>query len=369
MVPTWEAHRDAWEGFARNQDPPVERVAIPYEDTELEGWLFRSTTGTAPRPLLILNNGSDGPVSAMWLQGAAGALARGYDCLTFDGPGQGAALWRQSLYFRPDWEAVIEPVVDFALEIDGIDPERIALLGVSQAGYWVPRAVAFEKRIAAAVADPGVWDVGRSWHDHVPKSMLKHLDAGERDKFNRGMEWGARLSKSARGTLAFRTRPFGKETPYDVYEALREYTLDGVAEKIECPILITDPDHEQFWPGDAEKLYDAVSTPAAKKRVVPLHRAGGRRLALRATCARAPRPARLRLARRDPRLSSRARRPVVAAQRRQVANLSPLTSRARKENFRRPQSAFAVGWPLQPWRRSSQSKPLPFVRVMSRRER
>ncbi len=268
MVPTWEAHRDAWEGFARNQDPPIERVAIPYEDTELEGWLFRSTTGTAPRPLLILNNGSDGPVSAMWLQGAAGGLARGYDCLTFDGPGQGAALWRQSLYFRPDWEAVIEPVVDFALEIDGIDPERIALLGVSQAGYWVPRAVAFEKRIAAAVADPGVWDVGRSWHEHVPKSMLKHLDAGDRDKFNRGMEWGTRLSKSARGTLAFRMRPFGKETPYDVYEALREYTLDGVAEKIECPILITDPDHEQFWPGDAEKLYDAVSTPAAKKRVV-----------------------------------------------------------------------------------------------------
>ena len=27
-------------------------------------------------------------------------------------------------------------------------------------------------------------------------------------------------------------RPFGKETPFDVYAALADYTLDGVAEKI-----------------------------------------------------------------------------------------------------------------------------------------
>lgn len=275
MKPTWELHRDAWEGFARNHDPAIERVAIPYEGTELEGWLMRAEAGSAPRPLLILNNGSDGPVSAMWLQGGAGGLARGYDCLTFDGPGQGAALWRQGLYFRPDWEAVITPVVDFALGLDGIDPERIGLLGVSQAGYWVPRAVAFEPRIAAAVADPGVWDVGRSWHAHLPKSMEKQLAAGERDKFNRGMDWGTRFSKATRGSLAFRMRPFGKEAPFAVYEALEEYKLDGVAERIECPILITDPEHEQFWPGDPKQLYDAVSTPEESKALVQFTAAEG----------------------------------------------------------------------------------------------
>jgi len=204
----------------------------------------------------------------MWLQGAAGGLERGYNCLTFDGPGQGAALWRQDLYFRPDWEAVITPVVDFALTLAEVDPERIALLGVSQAGYWVPRAVAFEKRIAAAVADPGVWDVGASWRAHMPKSMLKLLEEGEREKFNRNLDWGLRFRRAARGTLEFRMRPYGCETPYDVYQALREYTLDGVAERIECPILITDPDNEQFWPGDSKRLYEAVSTPADRKELV-----------------------------------------------------------------------------------------------------
>lgn len=266
--PTWELHRDAWDGFARNFDPPIERVAIPYEGTTLEGYFFRVDASGKRRPLLILNNGSDGPVSAMWLQGAAGGLARGYNCLAFDGPGQGAALWRQNLFFRPDWEAVITPVVDFVLKFDEVDGERIALLGVSQAGYWVPRAVAFERRIAAAVADPGVWDVRTSWRAHLPRSMQKLLDAGERDKFNRSMNWGMRFSRSMRGTLAFRMRPYGLETPYDVYRALRAYTLDGVAERIECPILITDPDNEQFWPGESQRLYDAVATPAERKKLV-----------------------------------------------------------------------------------------------------
>jgi hypothetical protein len=275
MKPTWELHRAAWEGFARNHDPDIERVSIPYEDTELEGWLMRAGEPGGRRPLLVLNNGSDGPVSAMWLQGAAGGLARGYDCLTFDGPGQGAALWRGGLHFRFDWEAVITPVVDFALGLDGVDPDRIALLGVSQGGYWVPRAVAFERRIAAAVADPGVWDVGRSWHAHLPKSMERQLAEGERDKFNRGMDWGTRFSKATRGSLSFRMRPFGKETPFDVYEALEEYRMDGVAERIECPILITDPENEQFWPGDPRQLYDAVATPEESKALVPFTAAEG----------------------------------------------------------------------------------------------
>ncbi len=268
MTPTWELHRGAWDRFARNSDPPIERVAIPYEGTELEGYLFRSREGEAPRPLLLLNNGSDGPVSAMWLQGAAAALERGYDCLAFDGPGQGAALWRQGLYFRPDWEAVVTPVVDFALGLDGIDPDRIALHGVSQAGYWVPRAVAFEKRIAAAVADPGVWDVSTSWLAHLPPPMIELLDGGERDQFNQYMEEGMRESDSQRGTLTFRERPYGQETPFDAFKVVREYNLEGIADKITCPILITDPDNEQFWPGQSEMVYEAVGTPAEKKSLV-----------------------------------------------------------------------------------------------------
>jgi len=58
---------------------------------------------------------------------------------------------------------VVIPVVDLALSLPDVDPKRIAIKGISQGGYWIPRAAAFEKRIAAAIADPGVIDVSASW--------------------------------------------------------------------------------------------------------------------------------------------------------------------------------------------------------------
>ncbi|MCJ7438986.1 MAG: acetylxylan esterase, partial [Acidimicrobiia bacterium] len=91
---------------------------------------------------------------------------------------------RQHLYFRPDWEKVVTPVVDWVLERPEVDPARIVLHGISQAGYWVPRAVAFEPRIAAAVADPGVVRVADSWRAHLPEVMTQLLDQGDKKDFD-----------------------------------------------------------------------------------------------------------------------------------------------------------------------------------------
>jgi alpha-beta hydrolase superfamily lysophospholipase len=229
------------------------------------GYVFRPRA-PGPRPAIILNNGSDGPVNAMWAQGAAGAVERGYVALTFDGPGEGEALFEQGLPFRPDWEAVITPVVDVLAARDDVDPSRIALQGISQGGYWAPRAAAFEKRISAVIADPGVMDVSTSWTAHLPKSMVKALDEGRADRFDRELALGMRFSARGRRELAFRSRPYGSEDPYEVFRAVREYHLRDVAGRIECPVLITDPDDEQFWPGQSAQLRDALSAPATLVR-------------------------------------------------------------------------------------------------------
>ena len=102
-----------------------------------------------------MNNGSDGPVTSVWPPIAAGGVARGYNVVIFDGPGQQSMLFeRGALPARLG--AGITPVVDFLLGRSDVDPKQIVLYGISQAGYWVPRALAFEHRIAAAIADPGV---------------------------------------------------------------------------------------------------------------------------------------------------------------------------------------------------------------------
>jgi dienelactone hydrolase len=259
FLPTWELLHDCWLKSLPLFDPPIEPVKIPYENTELHGFIFRGKSTAQKRPLLILVNGSDGSLLDMWTQGGAGAAARGYDCLTFDGPGQGYALWKQNLHFRPDWEKVITPVVDYALSRPEVDPKRIALQGISQGGFWVPRALAFEKRIAAGIADPGVVDVSTSWTAALPKPMLELLKAGRKAEFDG--YFAKSLSESAKSYLNFRMRPYGFTSYYDTFKAVLDYSLADVAQNIRCPMLITAPANESFWPGQSRQLYGLLTSP------------------------------------------------------------------------------------------------------------
>jgi hypothetical protein len=91
--------------------------------------------------------------------------------------------------------------------------------------------------------------------------MQKLLEEGEKEKFDRDIEWAERFSKSLRTTLQFRMRPYGTDSPYEAFKMAQEYTLDGIADKIQCPTLITDPEDEQFWPGQSRWLYEALICP------------------------------------------------------------------------------------------------------------
>jgi len=263
----WERHREAWDRFVDLSGLTVERLAVPYDGGTLPGYFFRSGPVGEPRRTLVYNNGSDGSVVGAWVRGIADALARGWNAMTFDGPGQNAALVRQGLPFRPDWEHVVTPVVDHLVARPDVDARRIALLGVSQGGYWVPRAVAFEHRIAAAVADPGVVDVSTTMLTQLPHPMLKLLDAGHRDRFDEEMAWALKVSPGTRHTLASRMRPYGTTSPFDFFTAARAYRLTADdAAQIRCPVLVTDPEHEQFWPGQSQQLVDLLPGTATLVR-------------------------------------------------------------------------------------------------------
>lgn len=258
----WERHRRLWDRAAPRLDPPAEHVGIPFEGVELEGYLWRPTDDGTPRRTLVLNNGSDGPVTDMWSMGAADALGRGWNVLTFDGPGQNATLNRLGIGFRPDWEVVITAVVDWLDGQRGVDAERIALLGNSQAGYWVPRAAAFEQRLAAIVADPGVTDVSASWFAHLPEDMAAAVDdPARKDDFDAGMAF-ALADPDLGYTLKVRSRPFRIESFWELYRSVRHYRLDTeTLGRITCPTAVTSPEGEQFWPGQAEEMVAALTCP------------------------------------------------------------------------------------------------------------
>jgi len=272
LIPTYQAHRSAWDRFVDTTVVPVERVAIPYENRTLPGYFFRPTDDGRARPTLIMVNGSDAPVSAQWGNGGYGALARGYNVLMLDGPGQGSMLFEENTAFRHDWEAVITPVVDYLITRSDVDSKRLAMYGISQAGYWVPRALAFEHRIAAAVADPGVVDVSTSWTEHLPKSMLKLLAEGERAKFDKEMALGLKFSPENARTWNFRARPYQEGGYFATVTAVQRLALGDEAADITTPLLITSPEDEQFWPGQSQKLAEMTSKVSA---VIPFTAAEG----------------------------------------------------------------------------------------------
>ena len=256
LLPAFQAHRAAWEGFVANTGWPVERVDIPYEGSSMPGWLLRPDRSRAKHPTLVMNNGSDGSLSGNWCEGAEGGLERGYNVLMFDGPGQQSMLFERDVPFRYDWEKVLTPVVDFLVRRPEVDAARLALYGVSQAGYWVPRALAFEHRFAAAIADGGVVSVARTWFAKFPPPLLALYRSGAKDAFDQQVRAGmsAPGAQAARETWAFRSRPYGVAGYSAVLDEVARYDVTAVAGQVTTPLYITDPDGEQFFGGQPAEL-------------------------------------------------------------------------------------------------------------------
>jgi hypothetical protein len=257
LLPTFRRHRQAWDKFIDATFVKTERVEIPYEGMTMPGYLFKPEDHGA-KCCLILVNGSDGTLSGLW-GCAKAALERGYSVLMFDGPGQQSLLFEKDLPFRFDWEAVVTPVVDFLLHRADTGADRLAIYGVSQAGYWVPRALAFEHRISASVVDPGVVDVSTSWVAHLPSELKKLLIQGNERRFNIEMALGMKLSRNTSRTWNFRARPYRQDGYFKTIQEVLKYNLTDVVGSIRTPMLITDPEDEQFWPGQSKQLFDMLS--------------------------------------------------------------------------------------------------------------
>ena len=263
LLEAFRAHRASWDAFVDCADGAHVRVEVPYEGGALPGYLLRPDASGAPRPTLVVTNGSDGAISGLWSDAAAGAVRRGWNAFVYDGPGQQSMLFERKTTFRPDWEAVLTPVVDTLVARPDVDPDRLTGYGISQGGYWLPRALAFEHRLVAAVADPGVVDVSTSWTDPLGRRMRALLDRGDRAAFDRDMKLATALP-SLRRTLAFRSRPYGPTGDwFALFDEIRAYRLTGeLAARITTPLLVTDPEGEQFWPGQSRRLAELLGDRA-----------------------------------------------------------------------------------------------------------
>ncbi|HTT83063.1 MAG TPA: hypothetical protein VMF67_06260 [Rhizomicrobium sp.] len=246
--------------------PAIEAVEIPYEGTTLAGYFHPADTSGAARKTLILNNGFDGSPEEMHWMGARAAVERGFNVLVFDGPGQFASVHRQGLHFRADWEKVVTPVVHYALTRKDVDPKRIALHGESLGGYLAPRAAAFEHRLAACIADDGVYDYGIAQLASIPadkrEAVQAALFAPSAPQLDAMLENAMKTSSVARWVFTHGMYAFGTATPRAYLAATQAFHLrDGIAEQIRCPTLICDAEKDLYFQGQARQLFDHLTCP------------------------------------------------------------------------------------------------------------
>ena len=259
---------DCFARAAQLMNSAPERVSFPYENTTLPGWWIPADLGTAhptggdpdgPRPTLLYHGGFDSTEEELYFSGGAAAARRGYHVLAFAGPGQGSALRDQKLLFRPDWEAAVTPAVDWLLARPDVDPDRIALMGMSFGGLLAPRAAATEHRVAALIAYDGLYSFADSLYrgvglevmelvgedlvtsDTKANALLEEFTSSKAQTFGPIFQWGMWV--------------LGADSMATVLRAVAPYTLEGYAPLVTCPTLVLDGEND---PGHASQLYEAL---------------------------------------------------------------------------------------------------------------
>lgn len=263
MVQSNTRQTEAFRRAAALMDTPVQIVQIPYEGTTLPGYFLKAADETGVRRATVIGlGGYDGTAEEVYFYFAAPALARGYNVLIFDGPGQGAALLQQGLPIRPDWDAVITPVVDFVLARDDVDPGRVALAGLSLGGFLGPRAAAKEHRLAALIADSGSFDMYAAGLERMPKPLVKGYESGNkiaRAAVAKLLDEAARKPTGGWG-LRRGMVVHGVDSPIAYFDLMKDFRLDGYAQSITCPTLVTHAEGDSIG-ASAPQTFDALTVP------------------------------------------------------------------------------------------------------------
>src|SRR6266513_4987406 len=259
---TWESSKGCFGKAASLFSPSFEPVEIPYEGTTLPGYFYKvDNDSKSPRPSLIAHGGFDSTLEELYTSAAAPALERGYNCLTFEGPGQGGLIRKQKIPFRYDWEKVVTQVVDYTLTKPEVDPKRLALMGISMGGYLAARAASFEHRIAACILYNGVFDGYDAFASSFPKSLLTAIENGNTEDVNTVLNILIESDPNIRFNMKHGMWTAGVNTPFELIQRSKNYTIKNIAQNIKCPTLVLDAEKDDSFPGQPNKVFDALTCP------------------------------------------------------------------------------------------------------------
>ena len=256
----FEKSRSLFKEAAALFEPAMEYVEIPFEGTVLPGYFLQADKSIRPKKTLLMIGGGETFAEDLYFYIAPAAIARGYNFMTVDLPGQGG-LPLEGVFFRPDMETPMKPVIDYVTSRPDVDPEALAVYGISGGGYYVPRAAAFEKRIKACIANSLLYDLDRIFRS----SMLKFGDLFKKHD---------PMTYHIVDMIAWR---WGARNPLGLIAKNKDFKFDPSL--INCPTLILIGEGEYKGSKEVQRQQhaglEAVQNPHKDLVIAPLNEGGG----------------------------------------------------------------------------------------------
>lgn len=162
---------EAFRALAKFWDPPMEIVHIPFEHSEIIGYLRLPKNASGPVPLVIAVNGLDSRKEDL-SESFSAILPFGIGFLAVDGPGTGEAPIKVS----ENADRMLSRVIDYVQTRPEIDKTKLAFHGVSWGAYWSVKLGIVERARLKAVSaqSPPV-------HEFFQKDFLLNSSLGNRE--------------------------------------------------------------------------------------------------------------------------------------------------------------------------------------------
>ena len=244
-----------WQAAMARLHPDIERVEVPYEGASLPAYFVKGR-GEGRRPTVVLFDGMDNAKEMSVIFAGLDFAKRGINTLAIDGPGQAETLRLRNIQSRHDYEVPGRAAYDYVASRPEVDPKRVAVMGYSFGGYQAPRIAAFEKRYAACVAFGAMhWSI----YDWV---------AGNKAKLA--------VDPRTSSTSIFQFRwVVGAPDNATALEWAKKFTLEGVAQNIECAFLVLHGENDRIVPlSEARTLYEKVGSKRKHLKIFTVEEGG-----------------------------------------------------------------------------------------------
>jgi dienelactone hydrolase len=229
-----------WHAALERLHPTIERVEVPYEGKSLPAY-FLPAPGPGRKRTVVLFDGMDNAKEMSVIFAGLDFAKRGINTLAIDGPGQSETLRLRQIVSRPDYEVAGRAAYDYVAARPDVDPKRVSVMGYSFGGYHAPRVAGMDKRYAGCVALGAMhWDM-HEWQAEIKA----RLAADTRSSFTSNFQFRWVIGAPDNATAL---------------EWAKRFSLEGVAQKIECPVLILHGEDDRVVPlQEAKTLYEKVA--------------------------------------------------------------------------------------------------------------